>query len=113
MLYIKDISYLFVCLDTDQIISEEERGRTYPKGTTMEMVMAQSSMTIHKENSTPWQDVTSTYSGKNRLYIWRKSVKSQAVHDQDPPTLLWKLKTVTEKHTSAVIPKHRTTDLVL
>lgn len=28
-------------------------------------------------------------------------------------TLLWKLKMVTERHTSAVMPRHRTTDLVL
>lgn len=37
---------------------------TYPKGTAIEMVMAQSSITIHKENSTPWQDVTSICSRK-------------------------------------------------
>lgn len=43
---------------------------TYPKGTTMEMVMAQRSMTIHRENRTPWQDVTSICNREKQKGWW-------------------------------------------
>ena len=81
----------------------------------MEMVMAQRSMTIHRENRTPWQDVTSICDKIERKFgLCRPSGfvvsrRSEAVL----LTLLWKLKTVTERHTRAVIPRHSTTDLVL
>lgn len=45
------------------------RGLTYPNGTTMERVMAQRSMTMHMENRTPWQDVTSICDREFRVYF--------------------------------------------
>lgn len=54
---------ILLCLFKSLITSiSDRRGElTYPSGTTMEMVMAQRSRTTHKENRTPWQDVTSTW----------------------------------------------------
>lgn len=51
--------WLFKSLITS--ISDRRGELTYPNGTTMEKVMAQRSRTMHKENRTPWQDVTSIW----------------------------------------------------
>lgn len=45
------------------------KGLTYPKGTTIDSVMEQSSMTMHRENRMPWHDVTSTCSRRRRLGV--------------------------------------------
>lgn len=50
-------------------ISDRRGELTYPNGTTMEMVTVQRSRTMHKENRTPWQDVTSTWDTLTHSFI--------------------------------------------
>lgn len=79
----------------------------------MEMVMAQRSRTTHKENRTPWQDVTSTWDTLTHSQFSGGDQETDC-HLRGPTlTLLWKLKMVTERHTRVVMPRHRNTDLVL
>lgn len=55
-------------------ISDRRGELTYPSGTTMEMVMAQRSRTMHKENRTPWQDVTSTWDTlTHSQFLWKRT----------------------------------------